>query len=368
MPSFDPPGFLKDFTSQQAEAWSDWISQQLDEAKAGRPDLFDFDAPRPRFFNASLVAPAADAVEKDITWTAFPRLVSIDAAIDEERWRTADSSRDAQDEYCEWSIVRRADGRISSVTFTCEGPEYWEFLAATNFQKVLDLYQEFVDPAVEAKDLRLTGGRYNARNKWNNSTSRGAMHLIQPNNTLGAEIELAAGASNARAPRGTLLTNDQDLIRCGRYGQPERHSDPTIGGGVNALARANADITLANPVGIYFAGLNTSGWTTPDGSDASLYWKMARGTAGKPVRMVYAVPDGKGFTVSDIAINGNPIRFGGQIADAISMKLTGLAMNIGQSNHSPLADCKRDAATPTTVSTSTMDVATTLNITRQSTR
>ncbi|MGO7403346.1 hypothetical protein ACCS88_36760 [Rhizobium ruizarguesonis] len=39
MPSFDPPGFLQDFNQQQQEAWSDWMSQQLDDAKAGQPDV-----------------------------------------------------------------------------------------------------------------------------------------------------------------------------------------------------------------------------------------------------------------------------------------------------------------------------------------
>jgi hypothetical protein len=39
------------------------------------------------------------------------------------------------------------------------------------------------------------GQRDMARNTWNNSIANGAMHLIQRNNTLTAEIGLAAGAS-----------------------------------------------------------------------------------------------------------------------------------------------------------------------------
>ena len=99
MQRFDPPGMLDDLDDAQKGAWSDWISQQIDDARAGRPDLYDFDAPRPRLFNALSNPPAADAVEKDIVWTAFPRLVFLDSGTDEERWRTADSSRDVQDEY-----------------------------------------------------------------------------------------------------------------------------------------------------------------------------------------------------------------------------------------------------------------------------
>lgn len=345
MQSFDPPGFLEDLEPQQRLAWSDWIAQQIDAARAGQPQLYDFDAPRPRFFNA-LTTPADGATEKDITWTAFPRLVEIDAASNEDRWRTADSTRDVQDEYCEWSVEHR-DGRLARVTFTCEGPEYWEYLAAVNLAAVADLYRRFINPEVQEKDLVGTDGRYNARNKWNASTVNGAMHLVQQNNTLSAEIELAAGASNARSRNGQLLTDATALIKCGAYGQPERHSDPSIGAIVNGLARANADITLANPVGIYFDSLSTAGWRTPDGSNPGDFWKIVRGTPQKPVRAVFEVPAGKGFLVEDITINGLSLRYGGQIADFITMKLTGVAARVGQSIHPPLDGCKRRKQMPT---------------------
>ena len=99
MQRYDPPGFLDDLVDEQADAWSEWIAQQIDDAAAGRPDLYDFDAPRPRFFNALTTPPAADATSKDISWTAFPRIVQLESGTDEERWRTADGSRDVQDEY-----------------------------------------------------------------------------------------------------------------------------------------------------------------------------------------------------------------------------------------------------------------------------
>lgn len=106
MEQFDPPGFLEDLNPPQRAQWSDWISSQLDAVAAGEPDNFDFDAPRPRFFNPLKNPPAADAVERDIRWNAFPRIVQLDAASDTERWQTADASRDVQDEYCEWSATR----------------------------------------------------------------------------------------------------------------------------------------------------------------------------------------------------------------------------------------------------------------------
>jgi len=63
---------LQDLQDRQRDSWSEWISQQIDDARAGRPDLYDFDAPRPRFFNQLMTPSAQNAVEKDITWSAFP--------------------------------------------------------------------------------------------------------------------------------------------------------------------------------------------------------------------------------------------------------------------------------------------------------
>ena len=342
MQQFDPPGFLTDLTDSQRAAWSQWISDQLDEASAGQPDVYLNDAPRPRFFNPLSHPPDSDAVEQDINWTAFPRIVQLDSATDEERWQAADASRTAQDEYCEWSVVRDPQSsKITRVMFTSEGPEYWQFLAAVNFQKVLELYREHVDAVVQAHELQNPDGTYNRTNKWNNSTRRGAMHLIQAANTLGAEIELAAGSSNVRKINNQYLTGEQELIKCGKYGEPERHSDPHIGAVVNELARRNADVTLANPIGLCIAGLSTAGWETPDGSNAADYWKITRGTKEKALRAIFEVPIARGFTVSDIRINGKEIRYGAQIADFITIKLTGLATRIGQSHHEPLKDCKK---------------------------
>ena len=110
-------------------------------------------------------------------------------------------------------------------------------------------------------------------------TTNGVMHLIQRSNTLTAEIFLAAGATVVRIHSDdTIATEEQDLIECGRYGEPSRHSDPHIGAEVNELARAKADITLENPVGLYFGGLNTAGWETPDGTPPQNFWKYVRGT------------------------------------------------------------------------------------------
>jgi hypothetical protein len=339
---FDPPGFLDDLTAPQREAWSRFISDSVDASVTGDPDGLEFDAPREQFYNPTKVETGADAQTLDISWVAFPRNVTVSSVSDKQRWRRADSSRDLQDEYCEWNIERDpASDKITRVTFTCEGPEYWEFLANSTPDKALSLYREFISPAVKREDLFLANGRYNPRNKWNASTTNGAMHLIQVNNTLFAEIELAGGSTVVREIDGRILTGEQELIACGKYGAPERHSDPHIGAQVNSLTRQKADVTLENPVGLYFAGLSTAGWNAPDGSDPSTYWRYVRGTPAKPVRAVFEVPKDRPFVVGDINIQGRPIEFAGQIADFIQIKLTGVATRIGQSTAKPMKGCRR---------------------------
>lgn len=363
---FDAPGFLQDWNEAAAKKWSEWISARLDEARAadGAAEGLSGYGPRLQFFNPLKTPPDAGAVDKDIEWSAFPRIVQLQSISDRQRWRTADSSRDTQDEYCEWSVTRDpATDKIRRVTFTSEGPEYWQFLAAVAPDKVLQLYQQHVSPDVKRADL-FRNGRYVPRNRWNNSTTAGAMHLIQINNTLGAEIELAAAATIVRTRNGAPLTEAQALIACGQYGQEQRHSDPLIGATVNELARMKADITLKNPVGLYIAGLSVAGWQTPDGSDALSFWTITRGTKDKALRAVFEVPAAKGFLVGDISINGKPIEFGAQIADFIRIKLTGTAARIGQSTVAPFDTCVTQEGAAEPIDTSALDVESVLRSSR----
>jgi hypothetical protein len=338
---FDPPGFLNDFNDAQRGEWSKYIFDQFEKARNAEDRSLRHHGPRLRFFNPLSSPPDADSKVLKITWTAFPRIVTLDSVSDLGRWRRADSSRDRQDEYCEWSVSReRSTGKILRVTFTTEGPEYWDTLAFENMDKILSLYQEHVSSAVRMQDLFPSGPKsYNSRNIWNSTTSEGAMHLIQNNNTLKAEIELAAAASIVRTRGGVLLTNEQELIACGKYGQANRHSDPRIGSLVNEIARQKADVTLANPVGVYIDKLSVSGWVTPDNSNPLSYWKITRGTQDYAVRAVFEVPPGQGFTVGDIRINGQVIDFGAQIADYITIKLVAVATRFGQRDVSAFPGC-----------------------------
>lgn len=343
---FDPPGNLNDFNPSQRQQWSDFISQSMDDAIVGYPKDFEFDGPRSQFYNPLKTATATDLQFQKVSWIGFPKKVKLDYPIDSKRWEVAESDRNNQDEYCEWS-TEKSNGKVTRVTFTCEGPEYWDFMAQTDPDRVVALYQQFINPNVKPEDLFDSSKKYKPDNKWNNSTTNGAMHLIQINNTLGAEIELAAGSSVVRKINGRLLTEQQELIKCGKYGDKDRNSDPFIGAQVNQLTRdAKAFVSLANPVGLYFDDLITAGWETPDKSDPASYWKIVRGTKDTPVRAVYEVPKEKSFTVGDIKINGIPIQYGAQIADFVQIKLVAQAQNLGTSTVEPLTGCRRRISHP----------------------
>ncbi|MGH3638907.1 MAG: hypothetical protein ACRDUX_07740, partial [Mycobacterium sp.] len=329
------------------DAWHQFISDAMDAACQG--NVGDpFDSPRSQFFNAATVVPGPDIAIEDVKWTAFPRLVQITSGSDMERWLNADAARDVQDEYCEWSVTRQSGtNKITRVTFTCEGPEYWRFLAATDPARTLALYKKHIDESATQSDLFTPSGAYLPRNRFNNSTVNGAMHLVQRNNTLRAEIEIAGAATIRRLrANGTPMTDALELIQCGRYGAPQRHSDPFIGARVNFHARNRADITVANPVGIYFAGLDTQEWETPDGSDPAPFWRYTRGVSDRPVRAVIEVPSDRGYVLGDVHIDGRQIQFGGQIADRIQMTIRALATRIGLSPAEPVRGCVGDAAGP----------------------
>src|SRR5262249_22816410 len=125
-----------------------------------------------------------------------------------------------QDEYLEWHADRDTAGKIVSIQFTCEGYDYYEFLAQKAPAKLLDLYRTFISPAVQLADLM--GGRgYQDLNVWN--TERGAMHLTHPANNLFAEVFLAASATVRRQQNGAELTSSIPLINCADYGNATRN-------------------------------------------------------------------------------------------------------------------------------------------------
>ncbi|AEI62800.1 hypothetical protein LILAB_04395 [Corallococcus macrosporus] len=284
-----------------------------------------------------------------------------------------------QDEYCEWSVERDDKGNIVRIDFTCENPEYWNSLWMVDPTRVLELYRSTLGkPGIQLEDLYLkhpTSGQfvkdpstgdyaYNPLNKWNcgpvsTRDAGGAMHLTSTPNTLQTEIGLAAAAT---VPREVGNSNAQRLICCAQYGQPARNSDPHIGQTVNRLvapadpSRSPAKVTLANPPGLYIQMPDFSGYKTPDGKDASTFWKIVRGVErlevpkGTPLpgnyilHATFQVPAERGYTVSDITINGQKIQWAGQVARTFLMQITG--MGLPQKAPAPVRSC---VGTPNTV-------------------
>jgi hypothetical protein len=143
--------------------------------------------------------------------------------------------------------------------------------------------------------------------------------------------------------QGSHPTADS-LIACAQYGQRYRNSDPNIGFAVNGAIYNNGQggrATLANPPGLYIQMPTFAHVYTPPashaGDDPSQFWTIVRGvvTLTDPwgnalpgnfiLHAKYEVPQEKGYTVSDISINGVPIEYGSQIAQTIKMQIVAWA-------------------------------------------
>ncbi|HSF40935.1 MAG TPA: hypothetical protein VLT87_14155, partial [Thermoanaerobaculia bacterium] len=276
-----------------------------------------------------------------------------------------------QDEYCEWHVDRDGAGRITRICFSSEAPEYWEFLAegtrpffavgdprrdlvAGDLGLVEELYREHVSPEASAADLvwpfdvaffeddpnPQTGepfgwrfyarkGTYNPFNKW--TTTDGIMHLTHPANTLRGEFRVGGGASvQRRDGNGQAVVDPEQLVCCSGFGDPNRSSDPNIGAAVNGFARAGLSVSLADPVGLYISELALDGFLGPEGEEMAAAWQVDRGSGEdrRILRARFEVPAELGFTVDQVRLDGDGIRFGGQIADRIQMVLTGIAKQL----------------------------------------
>jgi hypothetical protein len=377
---FDPPAFLSDFNTipGQLDAWNRAVSGWFDGAIAAEATKIanalgvTVDSVRVQFYNPAQLDPGP-AVEQSIPWNGFPKellrrfgreqaLVEADKLWPLTSYSPRFSGPDAaitryrpQTEYCEWHARRDPDTQaITQVTFTSEAPEYWQALAGDtldgtddrtwpfpgNRELLLQRYRELVSPDVMMEDIiaqkdiyasdgniLVRKGRYNIYNKWN--TTHGILHLCAPPNSLTAEIQLGADATVLYLGKDKRVVEPDALICCAAYGGPDRNSDPTIGAAVNALARLGAYVALKNPVGLYMDHIDLAGWAAPDGGPVTDCVRIVRGVPGMIERLVVEVPKERGFTVSDMTIGGEPILYGGQIAECITVHLVGIAAGIG---------------------------------------
>ena len=268
----------------------------------------------------------------DIEWLASPARLLRETSSDQERWEIADADRGQQDEYCEWSVQRDADGKVTRVTFTSEVREYFNHLRVRGPDQLVDFYHQFVDPDITLDDL-LEHDQYVSANDWNFSTDGTIAHLAQGTNNLTAAIALVAEATVPRHDEQGPITTKGVLARCAGLGNPFRNSDPQIAAVINGATRAGNEVTLADPVGLYLGGLATTGMNTPDGTDPAQFWIIERGTEEHTLRARFEVPDALDYDVGDITINGQPIRFGAQLADRLTVRITGRVASRGWCNN-----------------------------------
>jgi hypothetical protein len=400
---FDPPALLADFNSipGQLEAWHRAVSAWFDMVVSAKTLAI---GGMPQYYNPAKFDPGGVVVEQAVTWNAFPKemlrrygreralqLADMVWPIERYRMPTADPAIPPgklgvvyrpQEEYCEWHVVRHPDtNEIQRITFTSEPPEYWQALFGLipgpdgveiafpgDKDLLLRLYRELVSPEVELDDLigkadindaqgnpLVIKGQYNIYNKWN--TTHGIIHLNAPPNSLMAEIQLGGDATVLyNDPRGRRLVEPEALICYANYGGPNRNSDPTIGAAVNALARLGAYVTLRNPVGLYMDHIDLSGWEAPGDANVSDFVHIARGAPGMIERLVIDAPAGHELSVSDLTIAGAPLRFGGQVAECITVKLVGIANILSMPVENPAVAtqvrCAIDPDDPRTVSRS----------------
>lgn len=317
-------------------------------------------------FNQKFGSEATDKLHElaDIGPIAFSKKYSITLDVPQNPCNPKDTAtkpfgpqgpRGWQDEYCEWSVTRDKNGNIIQVDFTHENPEYWFHLWRVSPDLVCTLYQDILNnKSVQLEDLYLydennkpvivreTGlPAYNPINKWNSGSattgmSGGAIHLTSPPNSLGAEIYLGAAATILREVDGKILKDANELICAAQYGQIYRNSDPRIGQSVNLLVQEhNLKITLTNPIALYGQTPEFSMFQLPENANKTIQdcYQIIRGVTANtgteyyPNNMIlhsrFVVPADANFTLSDIKVNGKPLRWGSQIADTFHVQLAG---------------------------------------------
>jgi hypothetical protein len=340
---FSAPGRLTDFaTPDQAKQWSDDVDRLFEQVIK----LVTACVPKTKLqFVNPLKVDTSTFEMAEISWPGFPNSLLAEGGpggaplSQTEAYQIADMPAQrpkVQDEYLEW-FIHREDGDIVAIDFTTETEHYWQSLFDLDPKLAASCYSKILGVAVQPSDISHSKN-YNPTNPFN--TSKGIVHLIHPSNTLGAELDIACQSTRLRTDSTGAETNDVvNCLRCrsrSEIGGASRNSDPKIANIVSIKADEGRLITIPDPVGLYIAKLDTSGWKTPDGSNPQDCWKLLRGNPC--VRARFEVP-GRKFKISDITIAGQPIMFAGQVAQSVFVKLTAALGPAGQIKDRPSSPC-----------------------------
>ncbi|KNG87654.1 hypothetical protein ANOM_004148 [Aspergillus nomiae NRRL 13137] len=316
----EPPGNLSDLTGDSKDKWSKgyichWMQGEI---KADPRVVGAGRTPLTQFF--------------DGTVTPF----------NQQDKPLPDSSRVVQDEYLEWSVSRgprKYTGDIYSVTFSAEGPEYWQLLASFQKGDFLKLTRDFnsgFTSQMSDSDFFLTDPMtknevYNPGNQWNLLSITGTIaHLIQAKNTLSAGIDIGVQARVIRKDdQGNVIEDKDDLINCSKYGNPGRNSDPTIGKAINDLACKGASLTVAEPAALYIRNFDTRNFQFH-----VFQWQRGDISTKHGLRIKFEVPKdrldkhGKPLLVSNIYDTRTKwhIKYGAQFADYFTMGISAMGV------------------------------------------
>ncbi|QIL38337.1 hypothetical protein G7074_03005 [Pedobacter sp. HDW13] len=354
--------------------------------------------PELAYVDPTVTAPPADAETIGISpWGAFPRAVERNAPwpfppddIDfKGNFRASEQSgnedihngqlsdlngnpltfpvRHRQDEYLEWTVRRNQDGKITKAIFVAEGYDYYATLFENDPTLVRDMYREFTGiNSIQVDELRaLEGlqvlypgktkpvtlvekGGFNWRNGYN--IDPGIVHLSHRANSLGAEVNLAGVSGIARkGTDGNILKvgKPELLLCCSNGGNPNRNSDPLIGEQAYAQVLAAYHYTLADPVGLYIAAVEEQRLTLPNGEPIPReWWKVVRGSdlwipaESRVLRLELEVPASEGLILADLLIDGNPVVYGAQLAQLLSVHLFVTRWKRTTNSVGPVVNCE----------------------------
>ena len=310
---FDTPASLRDLPDDSAfyEYWHTFVRDRIGEFTPGGGNVGGF-------FNAHLVDVAVKG-RRELTWMAFPREILMSQRDFRDAAFGVAENRTLQDEYCEWRVTRNAEDKITKVEFVTETPEYWQLLWEVDRARVVELYRQLVgDSSVSEDDLHDGSGFYVRDNKWNgfgtaDGGPKGIVHLIQSINTLSDALGIVQNVANSDAVKDNFEEVDLPLTSV----------DARVALDTNTLVRKDLAVTLRDPIGLYIADWDDTGWTKPNGKPVGDYWRIVRGRPGQVLRLEYQVPAREGFVVGDIRIGGRPIKWGGQIAEHVTVTVGG---------------------------------------------